>query len=297
MRQLLSTFFLLLLSAALYAQEHSFEFIPNHIYLNAEVNGKTAHLVFDTGSADVYLDSTWLAESGVKYSQMGKAMVRGAGNETKPTVLIFSGVNISLEGKQYSPQMVPIIDLRAILGNKADGILGLGQWKGKIITIDYKRSKLTVSDRLTSSQTKNYSRIPIQTDPKHPGRILLPFEVTVSSGNTIPGKALLDLGSGGGLVFTSKAAGKFGLDKIQDKTPFHFKHGGVGGESAGYEFGIEQLKVGDITVPKQKVRYSTDTSGAMATDVYSAIIGNEIWHHFTLIIDLRESVLYLKEES
>ncbi|MBR1655274.1 MAG: aspartyl protease family protein, partial [Prevotella sp.] len=108
MRQLLSTFFLLLLSAALYAQEHSFEFIPNHIYLNAEVNGKTAHLVFDTGSADVYLDSTWLAESGVKYSQMGKAMVRGAGNETKPTVLIFSGVNISLEGKQYSPQMVPI---------------------------------------------------------------------------------------------------------------------------------------------------------------------------------------------
>ena len=202
-------------------------------------------------------------------------MVRGAGNETKPTVLIFSGVNISLEGKQYSPQMVPIIDLRAILGNKADGILGLGQWKGKIITIDYKRSKLTVSDRLTSSQTKNYSRIPIQTDPKHPGRILLPFEVTVSSGNTIPGKALLDLGSGGGLVFTSKAAGKFGLDKIQDKTPFHFKHGGVGGESAGYEFGIEQLKVGDITVPKQKVRYSTDTSGAMASDVYSAIIGNE----------------------
>ena len=53
MRQLLSTFFLLLLSAALYAQEHSFEFISNHIYLNAEVNGKTAHLVFDTGSADV----------------------------------------------------------------------------------------------------------------------------------------------------------------------------------------------------------------------------------------------------
>lgn len=49
---------MLLLGALLHAQEHNFEFISNHIYLNAEVNGKPARLVFDTGSSDVYLDST-----------------------------------------------------------------------------------------------------------------------------------------------------------------------------------------------------------------------------------------------
>ena len=126
---------MLLLGALLHAQEHNFEFVFNHIYLNAEVNGKPARLVFDTGSSDVYLDSTWLSESGIKYARMGKAMVRGAGNEAKKTTLIFSGVNVSMNGRQYSPQMVPVIDLRAILGDTADGIFGLKDLKGKIIVI------------------------------------------------------------------------------------------------------------------------------------------------------------------
>ena len=120
---------MLLLGILLHAQEHNFEFISNHIYLNAEVNGKPARLVFDTGSSDVYLDSTWLSESGIKYARMGKAMVRGAGNEAKKTTLIFSGVNVSMNGSQYSPQMVPVIDLRAILGDTADGIFGLKDLK------------------------------------------------------------------------------------------------------------------------------------------------------------------------
>ena len=38
MKHLFSTFFILLLGALLHAQEHNFEFISNHIYLNAEVN-------------------------------------------------------------------------------------------------------------------------------------------------------------------------------------------------------------------------------------------------------------------
>ena len=129
MKHFFSFSLMLLLGALLHAQEHTFEFISNHIYLNAEVNGKPARLVFDTGSSDVYLDSTWLSESGIKYVRMGKAMVRGAGNEAKKTTLIFSGVNVSMNGSQYSPQMVPVIDLRAILGDTADGIFGLKDLK------------------------------------------------------------------------------------------------------------------------------------------------------------------------
>lgn len=295
MKHLFSTFFILLLSALLHAQEHNFEFISNHIYLNAEVNGKPARLVFDTGSADVYLDSTWLSESGIKYAQMGNAMVRGAGNEAKKTTLIFSGVIISMKGKEYTPQMVPVIDLRAILGDKVDGIFGLKDLKGKVITIDYKNSKLILSDKFTTDQIKGFTRIPIDIDKNHTGRILIPIEVTVSSGKVISGKALLDIGSGQSLNFTSKAAAKYGLDKLQDKVHFHYEHGGVGGESGGYEFDINKITTGDILLFQGKARYSTDHSGAMASDEYIAVVGNEIWQHFTVIIDLNKSGLYLKE--
>lgn len=295
MKHLFSALFILLPGALLHAQEHDFEFISNHIYLNAEVNGKPARLVFDTGSSDVYLDSTWLSESGIKFAQMGKAMVRGAGNEAKKTTLVFSGVNISMSGRQYAPQMVPVIDLRAILGDTADGIFGLKDLKGKVIAIDYKNGKLTLADKLTAAQTEGFSRIPIETDPNRPGKILVPIEVTVTSGKVISGKALLDTGSGKGLEFTSKAAAKYGLDKIQDKTPFYYKHGGVGGESAGYEFAADKVTAANVLLSQGKARYSTDKAGAMASDEYIAVAGNEIWQHFTIIIDLNQSVLFLKE--
>lgn len=292
MKHLFSTFIVLLMGTFLYAQEHDIEFISNHIYLKADVNGKPAHLVFDTGSADVYLDSTWLAKSGIKYPQMGKAMVRGAGNEARKTTIVFSGVSISMGGKQYAPQMVPVIDLRAILGDAADGIFGLRDLKGKVITVDYRNRKLTLSDK---AQAEGFTRIPIQTSPNHPGQILIPIEVTVSPGKVISGKALLDTGSGQGLEFTSKAATKYGLDKIEDKVRFHYEHGGVGGESAGYEFGIDKVTAGNILLSQGKARYSTDSAGAMASEEYIAVIGNGVWQHLTLIIDLSKSVLYLRE--
>lgn len=293
MKHLFSTFIVLLMGTFLYAQEHDIEFISNHIYLKADVNGKPAHLVFDTGSADVYLDSTWLAKSGIKYPQMGKAMVRGAGNEARKTTIVFSGVSISMGGKQYAPQMVPVIDLRSILGDAADGIFGLRDLKGKVITVDYRNRKLTLSDK---AQTEGFTRIPIQTSPNHPGQILIPIEVTVSPGKVISGKALLDTGSGQGLEFTSKAATKYGLDKIEDKVRFHYEHGGVGGESAGYEFGIDKVTAGNILLSQGKARYSTDNAGAMASEEYIAVIGNGIWQHLTLILDLSKSVLYLRKD-
>lgn len=293
MKHLFSTFIVLLMGTFLYAQEHDIEFISNHIYLKADVNGKPAHLVFDTGSADVYLDSTWLAKSGIKYPQMGKAMVRGAGNEARKTTIVFSGVSVSMGGKQYAPQMVPVIDLRAILGDAADGIFGLRDLKGKVITVDYRNRKLTLSDK---AQTEGFTRIPIQTSPNHPGQILIPIEVTVSPGKVISGKALLDTGSGQGLEFTSKAATKYGLDKIEDKVRFHYEHGGVGGESAGYEFGIDKVTAGNILLSQGKARYSTDNAGAMASEDYIAVIGNGIWQHLTLILDLSKSFLYLRKD-
>lgn len=85
------------------------------------------------------------------------------------------------------------------------------------------------------------------------------------------------------------------MDKIQEKNPFYYKHGGVGGESAGYEFAVDKVTADSVLLSQGKARYSTDKAGAMASDEYIAVAGNEIWRHFTIIIDLSKSVLFLKE--
>ena len=278
-----------------YAQDYEFEFYKNHIYLNLSVNGVPAKMVFDTGSASVYLDSTWFAGSGLKFDQMGNAMISGAGKDRQWVRMVMSGVEMSFGEKKVHPAMVPLTDLRAILGEKVDGLFGTPHLIGKVIAIDYQRGRLSVREKLTPGMTEGYSRVPITIDPAHPGQILFPVEVTVNSGLTIKGKAFLDTGSGQGIGFTSKTAVKYHLDKLEDKKAYHLEHGGVGGADSGYDITIQSVRIGDIVTAVEKCHYSTNKTGAMASDACIAIVGNELWKHFSVILDLNGKNLYLKK--
>ena len=291
-RNSLSYVILLLgLHSVVVAQTINITYHNNHIYLPCQVNGKAANLVFDTGAELIYLDSTYIATSGLTFNQVGQAKIGGAGLETKKTKIIFGEVAVTTGGNKYTPQYVPLVNLRPILGDRADGIFGLKEIADKVISIDIKAGKMTLADSLTSAMTDGYTRIPIEYVSE---RVLIPFTVTIGEGQTISGKGLMDLGSGQGIHFTSKAAAEHHLERIEGKTPFHDEYGGIGGESSGYEFAATSAMLGGLEITPGIVRYSTDATGALARDTYTAIIGNKIWQQFSIIIDLKGKSLYLK---
>ncbi len=51
-----------------------------HLYLESKVNGKTARLVFDTGSPYTCIDSIFVADSNLQYSKIVEGRMGGAGN-------------------------------------------------------------------------------------------------------------------------------------------------------------------------------------------------------------------------
>ena len=104
-----------------------------------------------------------------------------------------------------------------------------------------------------------------------------------------------DIGSGQGIEFTSKTADKHRLELIADKKPFHYVNGGIGGESYGFEIGISRAELPGVDVNADYARFSTDDSGALASDEYIAIIGNRIWEQFSIILDIKNNSLYLKK--
>lgn len=142
LRSLLCILGCCLLQSIALAQPLDFSYEKRHIYVSSTINGKDARLIFDSGSSYVCLDSTFLAESGLSYAQRGKAMMKGSGNGMQTADIIFSGVSVSLGGNTFEPAPVPIIDLRAILKNPADGIFGMGDVKDKVISIDYPNRKI-----------------------------------------------------------------------------------------------------------------------------------------------------------
>ena len=69
----------------------------------------------------------------------------------------------------------------------------------------------------------------------------------------------------------------------------------VGGSSAGYDFGIAGARIGGLALPVTEAGYSTNTTGALASDVFTTLVGNLVWEHFVLILDLKGNKLYLKQ--
>lgn len=285
--------FLLPLSAT--AQELDFEFYKDHIYLNTTVNGKAARLILDTGASDILLDSTFLANSGLTFAQRGKARISGAGNGTEECPIIIGGVTVALGGRQFKPQVTAIINFREILeSEKVDGLIGMKYLSDRVIKIDYKNRKITFLNKLSPEMTAGFTAVPVSWDPKKPGVTTFRMEVSLPSGQTVAGKALLDTGAGVAINFNSAGAARFKLNELKDKTAYDKKHGGIGGSDKGYKFAINGIKVGGLSAPVTEGSYSTNQNGAMAEGGYDAIMGNIFWKNFDLILDVRNNKLYLK---
>lgn len=119
-----------------------------HLYLHSKINGHPASLVFDTGSPYTCMDSTFLAGSGLQYKMVGFAQLGGAGNNQEKVRIIMDELIYMVDEKEYLSHISPIIQLKPILGDYANGILGIDNMGGKVISIDYLGEQIGFWDQL-----------------------------------------------------------------------------------------------------------------------------------------------------
>lgn len=260
-----------------------------HLYLESQINGYPALLAFDTGSPYTCMDSTYIAETKHNYKNVGQAKMGGTGNGQETVRIIVGELTYTIAGKEYQSKYSPIVQLKPVLGDQADGILGIDNMGGKVITIDYVGEQMGFGDRV--GDTSGYSSIPIRYENN---RIYIPLKVVVSEGKTIEGEGLMDLGNGGTVDFTSGVAEQYGLKDITPQMPYTFTVGGIGGESFGCDFRAKSASVGGYTLNDITVDYSKNSSGALSSREYIALIGNDFWERFDMILDLPDKRLYLR---
>ncbi len=262
-----------------------------HLYVESKINGKPARLAFDTGAPLTCIDSTYLADSKLSYKMIGRANMGGSGNSMETVRIIVNELTYTFAGKEHTSYISPIIQLKPILGDQADGILGIDNMDGKIIVIDYANQQMGFWDQL--GDTTGYTSIPIRYENN---RIFVPLRVSISD-KTIEGEALIDLGSGGTVDLTSVVAKQYNLSDITPQMPYTFLHGGIGGESSGSDFRAKSASVGSFTLNNITIAFSNNTVGALAGKEYIGIVGNDFWERFDMIIDLSGRRLYLKPNA
>lgn len=263
-----------------------------HIYLETTVNGHPARLAFDTGAPYTCIDSTYLADSKLQYNNIANAQMGGAGNNVENVLIILNELTYIVADKEYTSKISPIIQLKPILGDQADGILGIDNMGRKIIAINYVDEMMGIWDKI--EDTNGYTSIPIRYEDD---RIYVPMKIVIRDGNTIEGETLIDLGSAGTVTLTSLVASQHSLKTISPQMHYSCIYGGIGGSSSGSDFRAKSVTVGSYTLNDITMDYSDNTEGALSEGEYIAIVGNDFWERFDMIIDLNGSRLYLRPNA
>ena len=265
-----------------------------HVYLDVTVEGREAHFVLDTGSPYSIPDSTFVAREGLQYKNMFKARMGGTGNGKATVPVINNEFIYSMGGRQYKSKISPVIQLKEILGDYADGLVGLSEVGNAAIAIDFRNGRIGFWNKIEAADLEGYTAIPVEYKEN---RILLPILVQVRDGITVEGKAIMDLGNPYSIDLTLAAARKFGLQAVQPALTSSMAVGGIGGGSSSRDFRAQRTEIGPFSFDDAIMGYSLNTEGALSDGKWIALLGNEIWSRFDIIIDAAHNKLYLRPNA
>ncbi len=262
-----------------------------HVYIQGEVRGKQGNFVFDTGATGLYFDSIYYAESDFNFKKLFKGVLPGAGVSRQFVKVIGENVDFQFGDHHYNTTNIPIFHLKPILGDFADGILGLKYFENSVLEFNYDNEFIKVHENLISVNLKDWTKISLT---RNGNRLYIPSEVLVNDSIKVSGDYLLDLGSGGTVILTTAIAEKYNLnEEVKDKTLFYTNYGGVGGKSSSNLFRGD-IKIGDFSFDQITMRYSNDIAGAMSSREYLGVVGIGLLERFNLYIDFINNDLYLK---
>ncbi len=266
-----------------------------HIYIEGVVDSVKGSFVFDTGADNFYLDTLFYHQNNFRYKNLTNAKIPGAGTSLQDIIVILDSVNFQFSDHYYKTPIVPVLSLKPILGDYADGILGLDYFSGKVLQIDYKHEYIKVYDNIDSADIFEYSKIQCENIDD---RLYIPLKIQINDSLKLEGKFQLDFGSGGSISLTSTAANSYNLhNNINTKLRYWTKYGGIGGESSSYVFKAKSASLGDYHINDVVMSYSLDTAGAMSSEKHLGLLGNEILEKFDVLVDFKTNILYLKPNT
>ena len=267
----------------------------NHIYFQLAFDSIKGNFVFDTGADRLYYDSIFYYDNKFTYKNIGLGKLPGVGLKKQLVRVVFDSINFKLKNESFCTSITPIIKLKPILGDFADGIIGGELFNKSILEISYDKEFMKIHASLDSVDIVPYKKIKLE---RIQNRLYLPLSVKINDSLIVQGKFILDLGSGSSISFTNHTSKKYNFTKnIGFKIPYYTKYGGIGGESSSFNFESESIVIGDFKLNKVVMEYSIDNSGALSKRNYLGILGNEILEKFDIIIDNTNCNLYLKPNS
>ena len=194
------------------------------IYIQAKADGVSGNFVFDTGADNLYFDSIFYSQHNFKHSNFTFSKLGGAGKNPQRVKMILDTVSVLFGNQEYKTSVVPILKLKSITGDYADGILGLKSCLNSVLEINYQKQFMRIHPDTDSIDLSQFCKIDFEFKND---RIIIPLSVKINDTIHVTGDFLVDLGMAGAVVMNGAVANKYNLtNAITDKVFTYSMRGG-----------------------------------------------------------------------
>lgn len=270
--------------------ELPFELTQNHIYVPAQVGGKPASFVIDTGAEATVIDAGHAAAIGL--TGMGRIEATGNGESTvaaqpiaKPEVTL-AGLRMPIE-TMYA---IPLRPLWPREGRAMEGVLGHDALSHFVVEIDYAASRLRLHDPEHFVPPAGAASLPMTYEGNIPA-IRVAFELP--GGRRIEGRMIVDTGNSGGIDLYGPFVEANGIRASAGRTVEGAGGMGVGGVSKQDLARLAAFHVGSFTLREPIVSFSRDAKGAAAHPELAGNLGSRALRRFTVFVDYPHDRLLL----
>lgn len=245
----------------------------SRIYLKGELNEqKDLDLMFDLGAGMTCINNKSVAIPAVRFD--GTINVQNTnGINRQPSA---SRTQLRIAGLEWNN--VPVVQVNN-LNKDDDMIVGNSLFKNKVLEIDYDK-KIIILTNTIQKDLSGYSKIKVTYYQDRPL-----FTVQVRVGNRLyPFPFLFDTGRDGTMLIGDDFTSKFAMwDKYHTIVKLGNKKIVV----------IPELKIGTRTFRN----IVTNANDPQHPNGKQSLIGNELLNQFNVILDNRNSVIYLKPNA
>ena len=264
-----------------------------HLFFEGVVNDTLdCNILFDTGAANLFgVDSVYLDHSTWNPTNRGFAYAPGGAGMTKVQIIL-EPTTVKIGSLSGHYQMVPIFELRDILGCHIDGILGIKDLLDYPLEINFERQYIK-QYKTGFPITDGYFKMPI----RHKNNRVMLQASAIIGGKTIHGWYLMDTGSGSSIDFTAQTVEQYQMEAISGKRRItDILQFGIGDKEQEWcvDMLSEKIILGNDTLLGNPISYVPEGVGAFGKMEYLGVIGNAIWSKYNLVIDAPKGVLYLK---
>lgn len=280
------------------SKEITFDYSSGFILVKIRLNNfLPLNFIVDTGAEHIILFKKEIADIlGFEYEK--RIPLIGSDLDREVSAFITRNVGISISDSPTLQRDLIVLeenflDLESLVGVPIDGILGSRFFRGLIMEINYRKSKLILHDFNHYSPPSSNKFIPIDLEIKN-YKPYISGLVSNATSDSIPVKILLDTGSALPFLLILNTHPELQL-------PNHYIKGnlgrGLGGNLEGFMGIIRELDLSNSIVFNDIVTRFQDIDPRLDPGIYlerNGLLGNPILERFEVILDFISQKLYLK---